>query len=306
MGEVGHNNPPRASNWIAVDRDVRFHPIVGFLDDAGKPRKGVVVCEMVAWLDLVMEANWKDRSANNKGKVMVIERGQLMAARNWLAKRWGWTEDKVRWFFRKLQEDGMISFPAPKITQPVIANRTQSNTQKRAHFANVITICNYNVYQAACELDALLSTQSNTHPTPNQHPHLNKETKKQETTQSASEKFDRSNEGVIRLQNQLLDACNGAADPANAPGLLSMGEPIRWIESGCDLELDIVPTIKARAHKAPPRSIRSWSYFTQAVADAKAKRLTPMPVGNVKPGQAGEESLDAMIARHRRHYGGVL
>jgi hypothetical protein len=177
---MGGNGAPQSGNWVAVDRDVRFHPVVGFLDEDGTPRRGVVVCEMVAWLDLVMEANWRDREVNNKGKVMVIERGQLMAARNWLARRWGWSEDKVRWFFKKLATEGMITIPAPKTTQPVSANRAQSKPQRRAHFANVITICNYNTYQAACELDALLSTQSNTQSTPKQHPHHNKETREQE------------------------------------------------------------------------------------------------------------------------------
>lgn len=176
---MGGNGAPQAGNWVAIDRDVRFHPVVGFLDEDGTPRRGVVVCEMVAWLDLVMEANWRDREVNNKGKVMVIERGQLMAARNWLARRWGWSEDKVRWFFKKLATEGMITIPAPKTTQPVSVNRAQSKPQRRAHFANVITICNYNTYQAACELDALLSTQTNTQSTPKQHPHHNKETREQ-------------------------------------------------------------------------------------------------------------------------------
>jgi hypothetical protein len=63
-----------------------------------------------------------------------------------------------------------------------------------------------------------------------------------------------------------------------------LSEPIKWLESGCDLELDILPTVKARAHKLRPGSIKNWSYFTDAIADAKAAREAPMPKGS--PGAA--------------------
>ena len=160
---------PFGGNWLAISREIRFHPIVGFLKPDGTPKDGVTVNESNAWIDLLCEANWRDREVNNAGKVMLIERGQLMAARAWLSRRWGWSEDKVRWYLKKLENAGMIT---PAKTQ----NHTQSNTQKKAHFANVITICNYKLYQTLRELEGLLNTQPNTQSTPNQHPHHNKET----------------------------------------------------------------------------------------------------------------------------------
>src|SRR5688572_4390372 len=137
---AGHYSNAQAANWVAINRDIRFHPITGFLSSDGTPRKGILVNEANAWLDLICEANWRDREVNNNGKVMLIERGQIMAARAWLSRRWGWSEDKVRWFLKRLEKEGMI-------TPRTNADHTQSNTQKRAHFANVITVCNYNVYQ---------------------------------------------------------------------------------------------------------------------------------------------------------------
>jgi hypothetical protein len=78
----------------------------------------------------------------------------------------------------------------------------------------------------------------------------------------------------------MLDAGGKAfANPAGSMGLLTFSEQARWLADGCDIELDILPTIRARTAKASPGSIRSWSYFTQAIADAKAARLTPMPTG---------------------------
>jgi len=159
MSTLGHNSNTQASNWVAVHREMRFHPITGFLNPDGTPRKGILINEANAWLDLICEANWRDREVNNNGKVMLIERGQIMAARNWLAKRWGWTEDKVRWFVKKLENAGMITLA----TKP---DHTQSNTQRRAHFSNIITLCNYKIYQTIGELDTLLSAQSNTQSTP--------------------------------------------------------------------------------------------------------------------------------------------
>jgi len=176
---IGDNSEMARGNWIAVDRDLRYHEIVGFLKADGSVRKNVVVCETMAWIDLIMEANWKDRRENNNGKVVLVERGQLIGARAYLAKRWGWTQDKVRYFLKKLEDNEMIARAAPKFAQEPHAKRTQSRPQRRAHFANIITICNYDIYQTVHELDDLLRDQSNTQSTPNQHPHSNKRTNKQ-------------------------------------------------------------------------------------------------------------------------------
>lgn len=89
-----------------------------------------------------------------------------------------------------------------------------------------------------------------------------------------------------RLSASDLDALQAAltaaageslADPASYPGLIVMSEPQRWLAQGCDLERDILPAIRACAARMPVRSIRNWGYFTQAVANAKATRLAPLP-----------------------------
>jgi uncharacterized protein YdaU (DUF1376 family) len=126
---------------------------------------------------------------------------------------------------------------------------------------------------------------------------------REETTTLAGAKFERTKENLDRLLDRLLDACNGkAADPANAPGMLAVGEPIRWLDSGCDLELDILPTIKQRAGSARPRSIRSWTYFTQAVAEAKADRERPMPVVEAAPTKSGWQPRSVPEPAWKRQY----
>ena len=80
------------------------------------------------------------------------------------------------------------------------------------------------------------------------------------------------------LGRQLADAAGRAlAEPASAPGLIVLSEPINWIANGCDLQADILPTIRARCSRARPSSIRSWSYFTEAVYQARDIRLKPAP-----------------------------
>lgn len=306
MDMRGHNSAAVAGNWIALSRDTATHWLVGFGQPVkpANPERGAH-SRGEAWIDLIMLARWKSGVELNKGRKVPLGVGQLQGGYSFLALRWNWTMKQVRLFLDKLVAEHMVEKGQP-LSTPQNSSATIEAPKKGKQQGNqiqVLTLCNYRKYQVAAELMDLMEGQARGKQGASEGQHLNTVTLKQETTLSAGAKFERSNENVVRLQNQLLDACNGAADPANAPGLLSMGEPIRWIESGCDLELDIVPTIKARAHKAPPRSIRSWTYFTQAVADAKAKRMAPMPAGNVRPAQGGAESLDAMIARHRRHYG---
>ena len=80
------------------------------------------------------------------------------------------------------------------------------------------------------------------------------------------------------MHEMLLDAAGKALrNPAASPGLLVHSELHRWLEQGCDFHKDILPTIKAVAAKARPASLSSWTYFTDAVSTAKARRCSPLP-----------------------------
>ena len=77
-----------------------------------------------------------------------------------------------------------------------------------------------------------------------------------------------------------LRAAGGDALDPTATSLIVLSQPIGWLDAGCDLELDILPVIRARAARLPPQRVRSWSFFAGAVADAKAARLAGLPAGN--------------------------
>lgn len=88
----------------------------------------------------------------------------------------------------------------------------------------------------------------------------------------------RARDDLDGMEGALLDAAGSSLDPTST-GLMVLSLPIAWVADGCDLVLDILPAIRAASARASPGSVRSWKYFSQAVADARAKRLAPMPEG---------------------------
>ncbi len=180
MSGIGHNSAGTPGNWIAVSRDMRDHPVVGMGNNVKPedPSRGSF-SKYEAWQDLLMEAKWKPFDVNNKGKVVNLSRGQLMAARAWLARRWNWSEKTVRTFLAKLESELMVR-----------NEQGQSKGQRSGHYANVLTICNYDIYQTISELDDMTKGQSKGQSGAsqgpvagqsgaNQGPHNNKETNTQ-------------------------------------------------------------------------------------------------------------------------------
>ena len=80
----------------------------------------------------------------------------------------------------------------------------------------------------------------------------------------------------------------GLANPAGASGLLHIGVPMMWLESGADLERDVLPTVTAlcAANVAKGnRPINNWKYFTNAISDAKAAREAGLPPPSLSRGR---------------------
>lgn len=114
----------KCSAWIRTCVDVFDHPL---LDTGPYDRRS-------AWLWLIARANWKDKRVNHKGKLIDLKRGQMLAGRAFLAEKWGWSEKAVRTYLSALSADGMIEMG-----------------QSNGHYANVLTICNYDAYQTKKE-----------------------------------------------------------------------------------------------------------------------------------------------------------
>lgn len=121
------------SRWIATCVDVFEHPV---LDKGPYDRRS-------AWLWMIANAAWKDKTVNHKGRPLELKRGQLIAGRAFLAETWGWSEKQVRIFIELLADENMIE-------------KGQSN----GHYANVVSICNYDAYQSPQEMDSQRKGQS--------------------------------------------------------------------------------------------------------------------------------------------------
>lgn len=152
---VGHNGGPpisQDSGWVAIARAMRNHPLVGFhLHATPADANRGATQPALAWIDLIMECRYLPGAVNNNGKIMRLERGQLVGATSWLAARWNWTPKAVRVWLDKLEVQRMISF-AGEINQGSPQNQGEtehdrSNGRSKGRFANVITICNYSKFQ---------------------------------------------------------------------------------------------------------------------------------------------------------------
>jgi hypothetical protein len=113
-----------ASSFIMVPRDLFKDPL---LQDCAY---------FHAWLWLVSQAAWKSTrvtvSNGRTSEIVELERGQLSHSRRFMATSWGWSEKRVRTFLNRLQKGGMIDLQADRLQ-------------------TVITVCEYDIYQGACE-----------------------------------------------------------------------------------------------------------------------------------------------------------
>lgn len=155
----GHNGGPELEDekeqhfgpngWIAVGRDMRWHPVVGFgktVQPHDESRGSFSRSE--AWTDLIMECRYSEGTVLNKGRRMTIKPGELVGAISWLADRWNWSPKTVRWFLDKLENEGMISRENPNYAGvQIIENEGNSSGNYKGNQSSIVSICKYAVYQ---------------------------------------------------------------------------------------------------------------------------------------------------------------
>lgn len=146
MSKIGHNGGPPVTfsgddGWIARHRSVRDHWLVGhgLRVKPADPSRRKCLNQGEAWEDLTMECRYSDGFIESGGKKLRLERGTLLGAVSWLGNRWNWTPQTVRTFLDKLEADGMIKRHVPGASE---------NNKHVGKQATVLTICNYEKYQA--------------------------------------------------------------------------------------------------------------------------------------------------------------
>jgi hypothetical protein len=89
-------------------------------------------CRRAAWIWMLEEASWSDRTISISGKPLTLRRGQLSHSSRHMARAWGWDEARVRRFLARLIE----------------RKRIDASTDAGKY---VLTICNYDAIQGAAK-----------------------------------------------------------------------------------------------------------------------------------------------------------
>lgn len=100
------------------------------------------------------------------------------------------------------------------------------------------------------------------------------------------------------LSEQLCEAM-GVTDETKTPGLISLSDPLNWLQEGCDLEADILPTL--RSIRARKKNIQSWGYCSKAVFEARDRRLAPSTTSIVPANSSRGPHKPAAEKAHRNH-----
>lgn len=142
-----------------------------------------------AWLDLLLLANYTDKTTHHRGKIVTCKRGDVNLSMLELGKRWGWERGKVKRFLTMLEVNGMVT-----------VNATKTRT--------TITIENYSVYNDSCTTERTTDTTTDAQQMP-QQTHITKERKKE-----------RRKERDIKSLKSVLDS----APPEMVPALRDFTE----------------------------------------------------------------------------------
>ena len=122
------------SDWVKLHRALNDNPL-WLLEEFTKAQ---------AWVDLILNANWKQGSFSVRGNIIVVDRGQIAWSEITMADRWKWSKGKVRRFLSYLELSGNI-------------------VQQKSFVTTVITICNYERYQSSDTADSTADGQQTVH-----------------------------------------------------------------------------------------------------------------------------------------------
>lgn len=116
----------KTSGWIRLHRKIWKSEIWNYDDEPFDRRS--------AWIDLLMMANFEERTVVINSRTVTIKRGQVFTSVRKLSERWHWSKDKVTRHLKVLNELKMATVDA-----------TPNGT--------LITLDNYGIYQDGCDTD---------------------------------------------------------------------------------------------------------------------------------------------------------
>lgn len=105
-------------------------------------------------------------------------------------------------------------------------------------------------------------------------------------------------ESLAHLESQLREAAGWQTEPA--PMLAVTGEVQALIDNGADLELDVLPVVKALAPKCSTRT--SWRYFLNAIARQRDQRIAAATIVSPPPNSNGSPHAAPRKQPSRRQF----
>ncbi len=265
--------------FVSVDRGVFDHPMF-----APEP-----FTEREAWLWMIAEAAWKPMTVRAGRAVLQIDRGQIACSLRFLATRWKWPETSVRRFLSRLAAGGddalVLIDAAQSVTRITICNydkyQNSRRTERRSTGAEAAHSCAHSTAQKPARSSDCHETENDE--TWRARGAVNGAVVSVKPAQIIREQVTNNKDAGLSARERLdriEQACREAAgyetDPS--PGRLSLAPILGLMEAGMDLELDILPAIKAAAARMR-RPARSWEYFRDAVVDWHERRTRPVVVG---------------------------
>lgn len=262
----------KSNRWIRISVEMLEHDVLAGPYDRRS-----------AWLWLIANAAWTRKEIEHKGRTMVLDRGQVLAGRKFLAQQWKWTEQSVRTFIAQLSNQSMVKI-----------------NQSNGHLANLLTICNYDKYQTLVAVNNQSANQSApeiNHTSTLDTSYTIKGSEESSVT-SVSPRTARTDDDAARpdldfIESRVRTAAGQSLNPL-AVGLFDLAEVLGWIKNGADLETDIVPAIIGVARKTRPQIIESWRYFAKPVAEAVKRRKDGLPA--VAPVRQPKRSLADVLS----------
>jgi len=91
--------------YIKINRAILFHPSL--------QKKDRSLCEIGAFIWILLEASFKDRNFDIKGQTIKLKRGQLCCSISYMAKAFNWNRAKVQRYLDKLKDNGTILTDTP-------------------------------------------------------------------------------------------------------------------------------------------------------------------------------------------------
>lgn len=200
------------TGWFSLERDIFKHDFF----------KREPFTEREAWIWIISKAVWEDTTFDISGVNHPIPRGSFVTTLSELEATWTWSSTRIRNYLKKLVDQHMIK-------HEVFTRKT------------LLSVCNYDLYQKNVN-----NGRENKHDAKHELKH-EKNTQNNNiinTTTTSGSDFSNSSPFSDPIVQRMFEALGSPPELKR-----EMNTPHSWLELECDLEADILPTLRMMAQR---------------------------------------------------------